>query len=307
MTRPKFVLFSGQGAQKVGMGASLVRDYSEARECFAKADTILGVSLSKICFEGPEEKLTETRCCQPALYVVGYALFLILKNKGFLENLQYVLGLSLGELTALAVANVFDFESGLRLVHTRAQLMQEACEKTEGGMLSLIGGDIRTVEDLCQKYDIDISNRNCPGQIVVAGPKKILLEVEKMAKTMGFKMVIPLKVAGAYHSHLMRSAQEAFSKELDNYSFSTPTYTVISNTTGRPVKQPEEIKTALSKQIASTVLWEQSLFKLAEGKAFNGFECGPGGILAGLAKRTHKDFKVKTLCESADIQSIDNG
>ncbi len=307
MSKPEFVLFSGQGAQKVGMGVSLVRDYPEAHECFAKADALLGTSLSKICFEGPEEKLTETRFCQPALYVVGYALFLILKNRGFLDNLRYVLGLSLGELTALAVADVFDFESGLRLVHARAQLMQEACEKTEGGMLSLIGGDIKAVEEICQKYDIDISNRNCPGQIVVAGPKKVLSEVEKIAKTMGFKMVIPLKVAGAYHSRLMRSAQEAFAKELDRYSFSMPTYTVLSNTTGMPVNQPEEIKAALSKQIVSTVLWEQSLFRLADEKAFNGFECGPGGVLAGLAKRTHKDFKVKALCESADIQSIDNG
>jgi [acyl-carrier-protein] S-malonyltransferase len=304
VSRVDFLMFPGQGSQKVGMGVSLAKTYREARDLFGIADEILGYCLSQICFRGPPETLMETRFCQPALYVLGYVIFDLLKREGLLGHLRYVLGLSLGEWTALAAAEAFDFEVGLRLVQARANEMQEACERTEGGMLSLIGGSLRDVEILCKAYNIDISNRNCPGQIVVSGPKKILRKVAADAPTMNIRKAIPLNVAGPYHSRWMRTASERFARLLRQYSFKKPIYTVISNTSAGPISDPESLRRALCEQSVSTVLWEPSLNDLAQKGALEGLECGPGGVLTGLAKRTHAHLRVQSVCESDDVAAL---
>ena len=163
------LLFSGQGAQSVGMAKSLFDNYDSVKDLFNRADDTLGFKLSQICFEGPMAELTKTSVCQPALYLHGIAVVQVMKERGMLDSIDAVLGLSLGELTAHAVAGTYTFETGLKIVAERGRLMQEACDATKGAMASLIGGTEERVLPYCKEFDIDMSNLNCPGQIVISG------------------------------------------------------------------------------------------------------------------------------------------
>jgi [acyl-carrier-protein] S-malonyltransferase len=296
------VLFSGQGAQSVGMGKSLTEQFETARKLYASADEILGWKLTDASFEGPNELLTETRVCQPALYVHGFSVFSILKEQGKLENIVAASGLSLGELTALASADVFDFETGLKLVAKRGELMQEACDRTHGSMASVIGGSVEKVQELCDATDVEMANLNCPGQIVISGEKAKITEAIAMAKPMGFKLVKELNVAGAYHSRLMQSAADQYESFLESFDFKTPRFPVYSNTTGKAVNEPAEIKAALVKQIVSSVLFESCLRNAqAEQKVTTFVECGVGKVIAGLIKRTDRSWTAVSVEEAADI------
>ena len=300
----KGLLFSGQGAQKVGMGRSLVEGSETAKALYAQADAVLGWDepLSRICFEGPEATLTETRVCQPALFVMGIAIYRILEEKGMLADLSLAAGLSLGELTALTAAESFSFEDGLRVVAERGRLMQEACDATDGAMASLIGGSREAVEALCAEHDVDMANLNCPGQIVISGESAKVAEAVKAAKEAGgFRMVVPLKVAGAYHSRLMQPAKEQFEAFLGTVEIREPKLTVLSNTTGKSVKTPEEIRTALSRQVVASVLWEDCLREMLSLGVTDLYECGPGGALAGMAKRTDRALRVTSIEEFGDL------
>jgi [acyl-carrier-protein] S-malonyltransferase len=298
------LLFSGQGAQKVGMGHSLCHAYPSAKAWFDQADRVFGESLSRICFEGPESVLTETRVCQPALYVHGYTLFKLLEEQGHLSGLKAALGLSLGEVTALAAAGVFDFETGLRIVAERGRLMQEACDATQGAMASLIGGEISAVEALCAEFDVDLANLNCPGQIVVSGEAAKVAALVDKAKTQSFKMVVPLKVAGAYHSRLMRPAADRFAAFLEPLPFACPTITVFTNTTGEAIDDPAAIKQALVKQVFSPVRWEDCMRGAITLGVERCFECGPGAVLAGLARRIDRNQTVIPLSEAEDLAKL---
>jgi [acyl-carrier-protein] S-malonyltransferase len=300
----KGLLFSGQGAQKVGMGKSLVEGSATAKALYEQADAVLGWDepLSQICFEGPEETLTETRVCQPALYVHGYVVYTLLKEAGKLDDATLAAGLSLGELTALAAAEAFSFEDGLRVVAERGRLMQEACDATDGAMASMIGGSREAVEELCKAHDVDMANLNCPGQIVISGESAKVAHAVAAAKEAGnFRMVVPLKVAGAYHSRLMEPARVQFEQFLAGVDIKEPTLTVLSNTTGKAVKSPDEIRTALAKQVVSSVLWEDCLREAAVRGISEFYECGVGGVLAGLAKRTDRALSVTSVAEYADL------
>jgi [acyl-carrier-protein] S-malonyltransferase len=298
------LLFSGQGAQKVGMGQSLYTESATARALYDEADAVLGWKLTEYCFEGPEETLTETRVCQPALYVQGYAIAAILRERGLLGDLRTTLGLSLGELTALAVGGAFDFATGLKIVAERGRLMQEACDATNGAMASLIGGSVEAAEELCAAHDIDVGNRNCPGQIVISGAsEKVAAAVEAAKASKTFKMVVPLKVAGAYHSRLMESARVAFAEFLQTVEISSPEVTVFTNTTGETVSESDAIKAALVKQVVSTVRWDDCMNGAIGLGVTEFYECGPGGVLAGLARRINRDAKVTSLAEYADLPS----
>ncbi|MDR2396255.1 MAG: ACP S-malonyltransferase [Puniceicoccales bacterium] len=302
---PKVLLFPGQGSQVVGMGRSFYQQSPLARQYFDWADQYLPFSLTKICFDGPEDLLKETRVCQPALYVLGYIIFACLKEKNYCEKgIACACGLSLGELTALAVAEVFDFKTGLHLVAERGRLMQEACALVPTGMLSLIGGNLEATERLCQSLDLDIANLNCPGQIVVSGTLDALDKAQIRAKDLGFKLAIPLKVAGAYHSRWMQPAREHFEKILVPISFNPPVITVLTNTTGDAIADPEQIKQALGKQITSTVQWESCLRWLVNKHCTHCLECGPGNVLAGLAKRTNPMLQVTSLSEWEHVLSL---
>lgn len=295
------MIFSGQGAQTVGMGKSLYENSPIARDLYDRADAALGWSLKDICFNGPDETLTETRVCQPALFMVGYAIYAILKDAGKLD-MGAALGLSLGELTALTVADAFDFETGLKVVAERGRLMQLACDETDGAMASIIGGTREQVEPLCSQFDIDMANLNCPGQIVISGDSaKVAAAVEFAKESKLFRMVVPLKVAGAYHSRLMEPARAAFETYLSGVDIKTPSVPVFTNTTGKQVSEPDEIRSALVKQVVSSVLWEDCMHSAAALGLTEFYECGPGGVLAGMAKRTNKTWTVRSFCEFSDL------
>lgn len=298
------LLFSGQGAQAVGMAKSLYDNVSVAKECFDRANDVLGFDLKKACFDGPESTLTETRVCQPALYTHGYVLYRILEHAGKLEGLKVALGLSLGELTALAVAGVFDFETGLRIVAERGRLMQDACNQSHGGMVSFIGGSQELVEEVCQTFDLDIANINSPGQIVVSGDRERTLQAAAKAKELGFKMAIPLNVAGAYHSRLMEPARAAFEVYLSTIPFKAPHIHVFSNTTGTIVNRPEDIKEALVRQVVSTVRWVECMEGARDLQVNDFYECGPGAVLTGLGRRIDKNLAITPLSEYQDIQRL---
>ena len=298
------LLFSGQGAQAVGMAKSLYDNSLVAKECFDQANEVLGFDLKTACFEGPEATLTETRVCQPALYTHGCALYRMLKEAGKLEGLTVALGLSLGELTALAVAGVFDFGTGLRIVAERGRLMQVACDQSDGGMASFIGGSQELVEQVCQEFDLDMANINSPGQIVVSGDKERTVQAAAKAKELGFKMAIPLKVAGAYHSRLMEPARVAFEAYLREIPFNKPTIDVFTNTTGKTVSEPEEIKQALVNQVVSTVRWVECMEAARDLGVSNFYECGPGAVLTGLARRIDKALSITALSEYQEVEGL---
>lgn len=295
------LLFSGQGAQHVGMGRTLCENAETARMLYEEANEILDWDLKTLCFDGPNEALTETKVCQPALYVQGFALYKLLLEAGKLDDLQAACGLSLGELTALAVAGVYDFETGLKLVAERGRLMQLACESTEGGMAAVIGGSFEEVKTFCDEFDVEIANLNCPGQIVVSGEKEKVLKAVEGAKGR-FKLCKPLNVAGAYHSRLMNPAKEAFAKFIETIEFKTPEIAVYTNVTGERVTDPQVIKEALASQIISTVRFEDCLRNMAaESKPDVLYECGPGKVLAGFGKRIDKALNIVPVSEFSDL------
>jgi [acyl-carrier-protein] S-malonyltransferase len=300
------LLFAGQGAQKIGMGKSLYENSATARALYDEADRVLGWSLTQLSFEGPDAELTQTKVCQPALFVHGLALHAILKEQGKLADVSLALGLSLGEVTAYTAADVFDFATGLRVVAERGRLMQVACEQSLGGMAAVIGEERAKVAELCAAFDVEAANFNAPGQIIISGDKAKIAAAVAAAKDLGIKRVMPLNVAGAYHSRLMEPARAAFAAFLDTVPFAAPRFTVFTNTTGQAVSDPAALKAALVKQVVSSVLWEDCMRSaVAAGVAADGappafLELGPGGVLAGLAKRTDKAWSVRSFAEFAD-------
>ncbi|MFP4281698.1 MAG: ACP S-malonyltransferase [Opitutales bacterium] len=299
------LLFSGQGAQTVGMGRSLYEHSTGARALYEEADDILGWKLSTLSFEGPEDALTQTGVCQPALYVHGYALFRELESARALDDLEACLGLSLGELTALAAAGAFDFATGLRVVAERGRLMQEACEATSGTMASFIGGPLAEVEAVARAHDIDVANLNCPGQVVLSGEKaKVLAAVEEAKAAKSFKMIVPLQVAGAYHSRLMESARERFETFLAGIEIQPPRVAVFSNVTGAVQSEPDEIRRNLVQQVVSPVRWEDNVRSAAALGIQSFYECGPGGVLAGLSRRIDRGLKVQSFAEFEHLASL---
>jgi len=299
------LLFAGQGAQKVGMGRSLHDASPAARALYEEAGRVLGWDLAKISFEGPEAALTETKVCQPALYVHGLALLAALREKGRLsaEDPRLVLGLSLGEVTACAAAGVFDFSTGLRIVAERGRLMQAACEQTTGSMAAVIGEEPAAIEALCAEFGIEAANFNAPGQIIVSGEKTRVADAVTAAKARGMKKVMPLNVAGAYHSRLMEPARAAFEAYLAPIPFAAPQCQIFTNTTGQAVTAPADLKAALVRQVVSPVRWEQCMRAAAAAGAGPFWELGPGGVLAGLARRTDKAWVVTSFAEFSDLSA----
>lgn len=297
-------LFSGQGAQKVGMGKELAARFPAAERLFEQADALLGSSLSELAFEGPAETLTRTIHCQPALYVHGLAALAVLREKcGDLQP-HATAGLSLGEFTAHAAAGTFDFETGLRLVAQRARFMQEACDATQGSMAALIGADEQTVRQLAAEVDVDLANLNAPGQIVISGEcAKISLALGR-AKDFGIRRAIPLEVAGAYHSRLMNSAYLQLGAVLNETELQTPKCAVWSNIDARPVTDAASIRNALREQVTGSVRWSDTIERLIDEEKIDLFlEFGPDATLAGLLNRTRKGTPIISISDEAGIEA----
>jgi len=297
------LLFAGQGAQKTGMGKSLYAGSPAARALYDEANRVLGWDLAQLSFEGPDAALTSTKVCQPALFVHGMALLAALREQGKASEINFALGLSLGEVTAYAAAGVFDFTTGLRIVAERGRLMQLACEQTSGAMAAVIGEERASVAELCRDFDVEAANFNAPGQIIISGEKTKIAAAVAGAKERGMKKVIPLNVAGAYHSRLMDPARVAFSAYLESVPFAAPKFTVFTNTTGQAIADPAAIKNALVKQVVSSVLWEDCMRQAVAAGTTTFWELGPGGVLAGLARRTEKSWSIKNFSEFTDLSN----
>ncbi len=285
------------------MGKSLYENSAAARALYDEANCVLGWDLAKLSFEGPEAELTQTKVCQPALFVHGLAALAAARELGKVPAAEpsFALGLSLGELTAYCAAGVFDFPIGLKIVAERGRLMQLACEQSRGTMAAIIGEERAKVQELCRDFDIEAANFNAPGQIIVSGETNRVNAAVAAAKDRGMRKVMPLNVAGAYHSRLMEPARSAFAAFLEPIPFAAPKFTVLTNTTGQPVSDPVAIKAALVKQVVSSVLWEDCMRSVAAAGAAQFWEFGPGAVLAGLARRTEKTWTVKSFSEFADL------
>jgi len=295
------LLFAGQGAQVIGMGKDLAEQFPTATGLFRRADEILRRKLSDIAWNGPIEELTKTSNCQPALLVHGLACLSILRELAGNFPIGGAAGLSLGEMTAHAAAGTFDFENGLKLVQKRGEFMDEACATTIGGMAAMIGGLENDVRQLAADEDVDVANINALGQIVISGELAKVEAAVGVAKEYGIRRATMLKVAGAYHSRLMQSAYEKLGGTLLHVVVKPPRFPVVSNVTGREVATPVEIRRTLQDQVTSTVRWVDCVERLVDLGCDLFIELGPGGVLAGLLKRTRKDVDVVSV---SDVDSV---
>ncbi len=302
MSNKAVLLFAGQGAQKVGMGKDFAEAFPSAGALISRADEVLGFPLSRIMFEGPIEELTRTSRCQPALYTHGLAVLAVLRQKAPSLEIAAAAGLSLGEFTAHAAAGTFDFETGLRLVFQRGSFMEESCAQTQGGMAAMIGGEEAAVRELAKECDVDVANLNAPGQIVLSGPAAGIKAAVEGAKAKGIVKAIPLNVAGAYHSRLMRSAQEKLAAVLAGAGLSEPSVPVISNFAARAAGDAADIRETLASQVCGSVRWAESLSLLISQGHRRFIELGPGAQLAGMMKRIDKSVKVLSI---EDVPSLD--
>jgi len=301
MSKKVVLLFAGQGAQKIGMGRDLAETFPKARSLFDRADEVLGFKLSDVMFHGPMEQLTRTSRCQPALYAHGFAVLELLRERVPALEVAACAGLSLGEFTAHAAAGTFDFETGLKLVFQRGSFMEDACTETRGAMAAMIGGEERAVRDLAAECDVDVANLNAPGQIVLSGSVEGIQAAIANAKAKGIRRALELPVAGAYHSRLMKSAQDKLAAVLARTEFRTPRMPVISNFAARAVGDAADVRETLEKQVTGAVRWSESV-QLLIGEGNNRFlELGPGRVLAGLMGRIAKGVSVMSVEDAEGV------
>jgi [acyl-carrier-protein] S-malonyltransferase len=293
-------LFSGQGAQAVGMGRRLAESVPAARRLYDRAGEVLGYDLAKLCFEGPAEQLDSTVCSQPALFVTSLAALEALRAESpeVVRASEAAAGLSLGEYTAMAFAGVMEFEDGLMLVQKRGAAMQEAADATPSGMVSILGLQRDDVEALCdvarQDGILEIANLLCPGNIVISGTNGACERAAEMAQSFGAMKAMPLAVAGAFHTQIMQPALEQLTEALADVPMHPARIPVVSNTDARPHQDPEEIRQLLIRQVLHPVRWEDSMRYLL-GEGFGQFyEVGPGRVLRGLLRRI--DRKIPCQC-----------
>ncbi len=278
------LLFPGQGSQAVGMGRTLYEKSAQARRLFEEAEAILGIPLRQYMFEGPADMLRRTSITQPALYVHGYAVAM---ERGI--EPAAVAGHSLGEFTALAVAGVFDFEEGLRLVKVRAEAMQAACDEKPSTMAAIIGLPDEVVERLCQEVSEGVvvpANYNSPGQLVVSGDTAAVEALISRAKAAGARLAKKLEVNGAFHSPLMASAREKLAAAIAATPFRTPKCAVYPNVTAQAIRNSAQLKELLTQQLTASVRWAQTLQNMWADGIQTFYELGSGNVLVGLVKRT---------------------
>ncbi len=299
-------VFPGQGSQSVGMGLDLYNSYPSAKGVFDEADASLGFSLSRLCFEGPEEELTKTHNVQPAILVVSIACLKALEEATIANfpSPAFVAGHSLGEYTALVAADSLGLDDAVLLVRERGRLMYEAGLKNPGSMLAVIGLDEEIVKDVSVHSGTEVSNVNCPGQIVISGAAQALAEANKLAKTRGARALIPLKVSGAFHSALMEPVIAEFSKIVSNVRFRPPSIPVISNVTARPLSDVDSIKEELVKQLRNCIQWQRSVEYMMHSGVVTFYEIGPGRVLSGLIRRINSELQTFNISGIEDITQL---
>jgi [acyl-carrier-protein] S-malonyltransferase len=290
-------VFPGQGSQVVGMGLHLYTQFPSARDVFEEVDRTLGFSLSRLCFEGPEDELTQTINVQPAVLAVSIACLKAAEEVigGNLPLPDIVAGHSLGEYTALVVAGVLGLSEAVLLVRERGRLMNEAATVSPGGMVVVLGLDEKTVGDICISADTEISNINCPSQIVVSGAEEKLEEFKRLAEIRGARRTVRLKVSGAFHSRLMRPAAEGFKKAISETAFGEPLVPLMANVTADTLIDAETIKEELANQIIRCVRWQASVENMIANGVTSFVEIGHGQVLADLIKRINAAVPVLNI------------
>ena len=296
-------VFPGQGSQRVGMGRDIYDAFPPAREIFEEADDALGFSLSRLCFEGPEEELAQTVNAQPAILTTSVACLKSAANiTGGLIPPAFVAGHSLGEYTALVAAGVLDFTDAVQLTRQRGMLMQEAGERIPGGMAAIIGLDELSVEEICQETGAQISNLNSPTQIVIGGSRETLARAMDLARAMGAKYVTPLKVSGAFHCSLMQPATGGMAEAISRLNFSDPNVPIVVNSTAQPVTTTTEIKDELLQQLSSCVQWQKSVEYMVDSGVSTFVEIGPGQVLRGLIKRINPEAQILNVEDASSVK-----
>lgn len=299
------LLFPGQGAQHVGMGKKLVEHYPAARKLFDQANEILGYDLARLCFEGPAEQLDSTVYSQPAIFVASLAALEKLRAESpeTVSGCHMAAGLSLGEYTALVFAGALSFEDGLRVVQRRGQAMQAAADATPSGMVSILLMDREQVQDICDQASsagsIQIANYLCPGNLVVSGDNAACVRAAELADASGGRAV-PLAVAGAFHTAIMKPADEQLAAALVNAGIQSPQIPVVSNVDAESHSDPDEIRQLLVRQVLQPVRWEDSIRKMIDAECSEFYEVGPGKVLKGLLKRISRRMPCTTVNDSFD-------
>ena len=297
-------VFPGQGSQAVGMGLELLHSSREARQVFEEAGQALQFPLSRLCFEGPEQELRETIHTQPAMLTVSVAYLKATSELNGSIKADFVAGHSIGEYTALVAANVLSFADAVCLVRERGRLMQEAGKSKPGGMAAIIGMDEVSVKEICLESVAQISNINCPGQIVVSGSSEAIACSMDLAQSRGAIGVVPLEVSGAFHTPLMQPAVDGMAQAISRINFSPPQVPIVANSTAKPVTTIDEVKEELLQQLCQSVKWQASVEYMAGVGVSTFIEVGPGIVLTKLIKRIAKKAQVLNMSDLESIQEI---
>jgi [acyl-carrier-protein] S-malonyltransferase len=296
-------LFPGQGAHEVGMGRDLWESSPAARNVLETANNVLGFELTKICFEGPDEKLKDTRIAQPAIMAVSLAALAAWLDAGHPRaRPACVAGHSLGEYSALVAADALSLEVGFRLIAERARLMGDAGEREPGTLAAIIGLEEGAVEGICRDSDTDLCNLNLPNQIVVGGTRAAVQQAISTARERGAQRALELNVSGAFHSRLMRPAADGLQDAVSASQINAPTISVVSNVTGRPMTTEADVRGELPKQIASPVRWHQSVATMSAAGVNTFVEFGPGKVLTGLVRRLVPGATLLNVSTFEDVQ-----
>lgn len=298
-------VFPGQGSQSVGMGKALYETSAKAKEVFDNADKVLGRSISKICFEGPEEELKQTINTQPAILTTSIAALEALKEKCHIKP-DFVAGHSLGEYGALYEAGVIDFEAAVKLIQKRAELMNTAATKVKGAMSAVIGMAKETICETIAKVEgaVSVANYNSPAQIVITGEAQAVAKANELLSVAGAKRVIPLPVSGGFHSELMKEAGEEFGAFASTCTINNASIPVITNVDAKLTTNADEFKAKMSEQIYSSVHWTQTVELMNELGVDTIVEIGPGKVLAGLCKKINPALTVHNVFDADSLSAL---
>lgn len=303
------LIFPGQGSQTIGMGKEFYEKYDLVKDLFNQADKSLGISLSKIILEGPKDQLDLTTNTQPAIFLISYSIFQVMKKIFYIDfdKAKYFAGHSLGEYSALSAANYLNFSDTIKLLKIRGDAMQNAIPKGEGGMLAVLGSEVEIVQSILNEnkseFMVQIANDNSKGQIVLSGRNRDLEKLILILKSRNIKNV-KLPVSAPFHCKLMKNATEIMKYEIEKLNFQDSQNKLISNVTAKEISNKEELKKLLIEQIENKVRWRESVINMINNGVNHFIEIGPGKVLSGLIKRIDKNVKINTINNEDDIKDL---